>query len=59
MDDRTYRDRADMIAELVAGMTYTEWSRIQHCIEQKYSSASCKVIVHDAKEFKGMFDVEF
>lgn len=51
--------RASMIAEAVAGLTNSEWSRIKVAIDKKFSSASAKVRLEDAEELKRAIRIEF
>lgn len=47
------------ISELLAGVPYWEWARIRQAVEKKYSSASNRVELPDAKELVRAISLEF
>lgn len=43
-------ERLKMIAEAVSGMPYSEWCKIRHAIEQKFSWETSKVTLGSSEE---------
>lgn len=52
-------ERLKMIAEAVSGMTYSEWCRIRHAIEQKFSSETAKVTLESSEEIMRALERNF
>ncbi len=48
-----------MILDTVSGMTYSEWCKIRHAIEQKFSSETSKVMLGSSEEVMRVLDREF
>ena len=52
------RETLEAIAQLVSGMKYSDWCKIRHAIEQKYSSETAKVTIGSPEELMKMFQIE-
>ena len=50
--------RVMLIAEAVAGLKYSDWSRIKTAIDKMFSSASNRVKLEDAEELKVAIEIE-